>query len=48
MDKRTTSNIGAMNPEKGPDFGAGYKEETSNEPLTVTQKLNNKKRKNNQ
>ena len=50
MAKRTASNIGGMNPEKGPDIGSrsGYNEETANEPLTEVQKLNNKKRKKNQ
>ncbi|MFD1706162.1 small acid-soluble spore protein O [Siminovitchia sediminis] len=45
MDKRTSSNIEGMNPEKKQNFGAKIEE---NEPLTTAQKLHNKKRKKNQ
>ena len=50
MAKRTSSNIDGMNPEKGPDIGQGQvltRKLQANEPLTVKQKLNNKKRKKN-
>lgn len=45
MAKRTESEIEGMNPEKKQDFGARIE---AGEPLTVKQKLNNKKRKKNQ
>jgi small acid-soluble spore protein O (minor) len=37
-----------MNASDGQGKGAGYNEEFSNEPLTVKEKMNNKKRKKNQ
>ncbi|WP_445661452.1 small acid-soluble spore protein O [Bacillus sp. FSL K6-3431] len=46
MDKRS---LQGMNAAKTPDHGMkDFNEEFSKEPLTVNQKLNNKKRKKNQ
>lgn len=40
--------ISGMNAAKGQGKGAGYNEEMANEPLSVKEKMNNKKRKKNQ
>jgi len=40
--------IPGANAAKGQGQGAGYNEEMANEPLTIKEKMNNKKRKKNQ
>ncbi|CAM4096673.1 small acid-soluble spore protein O [Lederbergia lenta] len=46
--KKAKHSLQGMNAAKGQGMGEEFSEEFSNEPLTVTQKLNNKKRKKNQ
>ncbi|MTH51841.1 small acid-soluble spore protein O [Bacillus mangrovi] len=49
MAKRKANHIiEGMNAAGAQGTGAGYNEETSNEPLTAEQRQNNKKRKKNQ
>ncbi|MED1201717.1 small acid-soluble spore protein O [Heyndrickxia acidicola] len=49
MTKRKANHvIPGMNAAKSQGGGAGYNEETANEPLTEAQRQNNKKRKKNQ
>ncbi|MFE8694971.1 small acid-soluble spore protein O [Cytobacillus sp. FJAT-53684] len=50
MAKKRKANhiIPGMNAAQGQGMGAGYSEEFANEPLTETEKQNNKKRKKNQ
>jgi small acid-soluble spore protein O (minor) len=46
--KKSNHVIPGMNAANGQGKGAGYNEEFANEPLTVKEKMNNKKRKKNQ
>jgi small acid-soluble spore protein O (minor) len=46
--KKSNHVIPGMNAAQGQGKGAGYNEELANEPLTVREKMNNKKRKKNQ
>lgn len=46
--KKAKHSLEGINASKGQGVGKEFSEEFSNEPLTVTQKLNNKKRKKNQ
>lgn len=46
--KKANHVISGMNAAKGQGQGAGFNEELANEPLTVKEKMNNKKRKKNQ
>jgi small acid-soluble spore protein O (minor) len=46
--KKSNHVIPGMNAADGQGKGAGYNEEFANEPLTVKEKMNNKKRKKNQ
>ncbi|MDR7078305.1 small acid-soluble spore protein O [Neobacillus sp. NPDC093182] len=49
MQRRKSNHvIPGANAAKGQGMGAGYNEEMSNEPLTIKEKMNNKKRKKNQ
>lgn len=49
MSKRKANHIlEGMNAAKAQGMGAGYNEELQNEPLTESQRQNNKKRKKNQ
>ncbi len=49
MAKRRAKHvIPGANAAKAQGMGAGYNEEMANEPLTVKERMNNKKRKKNQ
>ena len=49
MQRRKSNHvIPGANTAKAQGAGAGYNEEMANEPLTIKEKMNNKKRKNNQ
>lgn len=47
-DRKANHIIPGANAAKGQGMGAGFNEEAANEPLTVKEKMNNKKRKKNQ